>query len=488
MQENTTRPFKRKIDALEKELGVLQRHCRQLGIPVLIAFEGYRASGRGGMINRLIQPLDPRGYKVSCVATATVDEQMRPFLWRFWLHVPSTERMAIFDRSWYWKLLDESASGKPNQKQLIRAYEDVTAFEQQLNDSGIAIFKFFLDISAAEQAARCEKRRRNPITAWRADEGSAPPYDDYKKAAERMIEATDLSDSPWKVVNADHLPSANAVVLDHLVTVLQKRVDDVAANNGLTRTPPLRDKLPAFSDAPNLQHIDLSMRLAGDAYRKLLLKRQQRIFELHHEIHRLRIPVVIVYEGWDASGKGGNIRRLTREMDPRGYEVIPVSAPSETEKAHHYLWRFWNQFPKAGHLTIFDRSWYGRVLVERIEGFCSETDWQRAYNEINIMEESFCQFGAVVVKFWMHIDQKEQLRRFTARKKDPFKRWKMTDEDFRNREKWTAYEQAINDMFLRTHTPHAPWSAIEGNCKRFARIKALDIVIDAIEKRIEQEQ
>jgi polyphosphate kinase 2 (PPK2 family) len=228
----------------------------------------------------------------------------------------------------------------------------------------------------------------------------------------------------------------------------------------------------------------MSQSLSKALYQEKLEVRQRRIQELHHELYRLRIPVVIVYEGWDASGKGGNIRRLTEEMDPRGYEVIPVAAPNDIEKAHHYLWRFWTEFPKAGHVTIFDRSWYGRVLVERVEGFCSESEWKRAYNEINEMEENFRHFGTVLMKFWVHIDKDEQLSRFQARENNPHKRWKLHDEDWRNREKWNLYEEAAEEMFLRTHTPKSPWTIIEGNCKRFARIKALDTVIGAIEKKI----
>jgi polyphosphate kinase 2 (PPK2 family) len=242
--------------------------------------------------------------------------------------------------------------------------------------------------------------------------------------------------------------------------------------------------LPSFAEAPSLKKTDVSLSLSKSEYLKKLESKQARIQELHHELYRLRIPLVIVYEGWDASGKGGNIRRLTEKMDPRGYEVIPVSAPNDVEKAHHYLWRFWTEFPKAGHVTIFDRSWYGRVLVERVEGFCTQTDWKQAYNEINEMEDNFRHFGSIVLKFWVHIDKDEQLKRFKAREENPHKRWKLHEEDWRNREKWDLYEEAAEEMFLRTHAPKSPWTIIEGNCKRYARIKALNVVIEAIEKKI----
>ena len=233
-----------------------------------------------------------------------------------------------------------------------------------------------------------------------------------------------------------------------------------------------------------MSRVNLELTLDRDEYRKLLDERQDKIHDLHNEVYRRRIPVVIVYEGWDAAGKGGNIRRLTQQMDPRGYEVIPISAPNDVEKAHHYLWRFWTEFPKAGHVTIFDRSWYGRVLVERVEGFCSEADWKRAFREINEMEENFRHFGTVMVKFWMHIDKDEQLRRFKAREENPVKSWKLHEEDWRNRDKWDRYEEAAEEMFRRTHNSHAPWTIVEGNCKRHARIQALDVVIEAIEAKI----
>jgi polyphosphate kinase 2 (PPK2 family) len=273
------------------------------------------------------------------------------------------------------------------------------------------------------------------------------------------------------------------VALRQLVTSLKEKVEE-SKKAKLVSPRKSSLKLPSFISCPSFANTDMSQSLSKALYQEKLEVRQRRIQELHHELYRLRIPVVIVYEGWDASGKGGNIRRLTEEMDPRGYEVIPVAAPNDIEKAHHYLWRFWTEFPKAGHVTIFDRSWYGRVLVERVEGFCSESEWKRAYNEINEMEENFRHFGTVLMKFWVHIDKDEQLSRFQARENNPHKRWKLHDEDWRNREKWNLYEEAAEEMFLRTHTPKSPWTIIEGNCKRFARIKALDTVIGAIEKKI----
>ena len=233
-----------------------------------------------------------------------------------------------------------------------------------------------------------------------------------------------------------------------------------------------------------LAKLDLTKELSKEAFKKQLAGYEVRIGELQRQARELGIPVVIVFEGWDAAGKGGNIKRLTESMDPRGYEVIPIAAPNDVEKAHHYLWRFWMEFPKAGHLTIFDRTWYGRVLVERIEGFCREHEWKRAYREINEMEAHITNFGAVLVKFWLHIDQDEQLRRFQERQQIPDKQWKITDEDWRNREKWGAYEQAVDEMLYRTSTAYAPWTIVEANSKLYARMKTLKTVISAIEAKL----
>ena len=227
---------------------------------------------------------------------------------------------------------------------------------------------------------------------------------------------------------------------------------------------------------PNLDRMCLLYRQVGSCD-----ELQQDLRRLQHQLYRERIPLVIVYEGWDASGKGGSIRRLTRELDPRGYEVVPIGAPTPQELSHHYLRRFWIQLPKAGHIGIFDRSWYGRVLVERVEGFASETEWRRAYQEINEFEASLVRFGTALVKFWLHISPEEQLRRFEAREADPFRRWKITPDDWRNRDKWDAYYDAVGEMIQRTSTSYAPWTVIEGDDKPWARVKALRTVKTALE-------
>ena len=488
-----TKPNKallKKIDEKGQELAYLQRKCKEHGIPILILVEGLSAAGKGTLINRIIQPLDPRGFKVSCIASPNRDEQLRPFLWRFWSRTPSTGRIAIFDRSWYRNLLDADIDNLMSEGGLARAYEDVRAFERQLRDGGTIILKFFLEITKLEQESRLVTLQSNPATAWRVDDAVLKRLGRYKEYAEAVIRMFKESDVdapiPWAKLSAENSYQATVDAQKIMIEVLGKRVRLAKKQKISVPQPANPASLPRFTDAPKLEDVDLAQSLSKKEYLEIIEEKQARIHDLHNEMYRRRIPMVIVYEGWDAAGKGGNIRRLTARMDPRGYEVIPVSAPNDIEKSHHYLWRFWTEFPKAGHVTIYDRSWYGRVLVERVEGFCKEWEWKQAYREINEMEENFVNAGSILVKFWMHINPEEQLKRFQARELNPSKRWKLGDEDWRNRKKWKPYEKATNEMFLRTHSPHGPWTIVEGNCKRFARIRALDTVITAIEKRFSE--
>jgi AMP-polyphosphate phosphotransferase len=474
-------------DELGLELGSLQRRCREQGIPVLIVMEGLSASGKGTVINGITLPLDPRWFKVTCIAATNEDERMRPFLWRFWRRLPAAGRWAIFDRSWYRAVLDGIVNDDMKEDDLEKSFCDVRAFERQLIDSGVVIIKFWLQVSKKEQKKRLEKLQSNDATSWRVSQEAIErhwKYDEYQQAIQRVFEETNQPDAAWKSIDTDGIEKSARETLLHMVITLRDHVLLREKGHRPGNVIPDQKEMPANGKAPSLRKIDLSKALGKEEYIDLLAKRQKTIRDLEHEIYRRRIPVVIVYEGWDAAGKGGNIRRLTQNLDPRGYEVIPISAPNDLEKEHHYLWRFWIEFPKAGHITIFDRSWYGRVMVERVEGFCSEAEWKRAFQEINEMEENFHHFGAIVLKFWLQIDPQEQLRRFRGRENNPIKRWKLNDEDWRNREKWPQYEDAVEEMVLRTHTASAPWTLIESNCKRHARIKALDTVIAAIKERL----
>lgn len=479
--------YKEIISGLELQLSALQREIIQLKIPVIVVFEGWDAAGKGTLINRLILTLDPRHFSVHSTLKPTEEERLRPFLWRFWIKTPAKGKMAVFDRSWYGRVLISRVNKTVKKKDWVNAYKEINAFERQLADDGNVILKFFLHISKKEQKKRFEKLQKNSSTNWRVTEADwqhHKRYDEYALAVEDMIAKTDSSHAPWTIVEAHDKRFAAVKIFKKVVEALEAKIN--LAKSRVEKNSGSQVAVADGSDVSTsiLDKVDLSPSLSKEEYQKLLKKYQQRMRDLEHTVYERRFPVIIVYSGWDAAGKGGNIKRLTQNMDPRGYEVIPISAPNDIEKMHHYLWRFWLEIPKAGHIAIFDRSWYGRVMVERIEGFCTEAEWKRAYQEINEFEEQLANFGTILVKFWLHIDKEEQLRRFRERESNPYKRWKLTEEDWRNREKWDIYKKAVDEMLFRTSSPHAPWTIVEANSKWYARIKALKTVVEAIEKRL----
>ncbi len=481
--------FKKQAEQLSLKLGALQRQALEQRVPWIVVFEGWNAAGKGTLINDLIQPLDPRGFAVlSSHNNPNEEEAYRPFLWRFWERTPARGRLTIFDRSWYFRVMEDRIEKRITPHAAELACRDIQAFERQLCDDGTVIIKFFLHISKAEQQERFDALRRDKVTAWRVtreDLARHRQYKAYRKIVEDTLADTESEFAPWTVVEAHDRRFAALKIFSTVIAALEERLNRAPARPAPRAKPaPKRRALPE-SLAPSLiDRLDLKQTLAPEVYEARMEQLQERMRYLEHEIYRRRVPVVIAYEGCDAAGKGGNIRRLTQKLDPRGYEVVPIAAPNDIERAHHYLWRFWTRMPKAGHITIFDRSWYGRVLVERVEGFCAEDDWRRAYREINELEQHLINYGTVLLKFWLQIDPREQLRRFRLRERTEHKRWKITEEDWRNRAKWPAYKEAVEEMLVRTSPPNAPWTIVESNCKYFARVKVLETVTRAIERRL----
>ena len=479
--------YKSVMNGLKTKLGELQRRAHDLGVPVVIVFEGWDAAGKGTMINRLLISMDPRGFKVHPINPPNEEELLRPFLWRFWIKTPEKGRVGIFDRSWYGRVLVARVEKLVKQRMWEKSFDEIKSFERQLSDDGTVIIKFFLHISKDEQKNRFKKLQNNASTAWKVTEDdwrSHQKFDQYFEAIEEMLARTDTEYAPWTLVEAHDRRYATVKVFKTVIGRIEQKIKMLE----LSRTTEASVK-PASKNSDTLLtstlgQSDLSLSLNRDEYEEALDVYQKRIRELEHEVYVERIPVMIVYEGWDAAGKGGNIKRLVQRMDPRGYEVIPVSVPNDIEKSHHYLWRFWMQIPKAGHIAIFDRSWYGRVLVERVEGFAMEHEWRRAFREINEMEQQWVNFGTVLFKFWIHISPEEQLRRFEERQENEHKKWKITEEDWRNREKWEQYREAVDEMLLRTSTSSAPWHVIESNSKLYARIKVLKTVVHGLEEKL----
>ncbi|MGM9677361.1 MAG: polyphosphate:AMP phosphotransferase, partial [Butyricicoccus sp.] len=467
------------------ELANLQHRMKDAGLPVIVLFEGWDSSGKGSMIASMIQTLDPRFFKVYTTTDPTPEEQRFPFLWRHWYRTPERGKMAIFDESWYPEVSRARIEDGLSTEDAYSRMDSINTFERQLAQDGYLIIKFFLHISAKEQARRHARLLSDKNTRWRVSERDKfrnKHYKEYYRVYDEMLEKTNTVFAPWHVISAMERRSAMndiyQIIVDSIRSALEEKKMIVPSE--------YHSQVHNFHlvKQPKLEDVPLYRRLEDSAYRDMLRKEQKKLSKLHNIIYREKIPVVIAYEGWDAAGKGGNIKRLTAALDPRGYEVVPIASPTPIDKAHQHLWRFWQNLPESGHITVFDRTWYGRVMVERLEGFCSEEEWKRAYQELNEFEYELEKWGAILIKFWLHIDSDEQLRRFTERQNTPEKQWKITDEDWRNREKWDQYEVAVNDMVRLTSTEYAPWTIIESQDKKFGRIKAIQTLNDAIEARL----
>ena len=472
-----------RLDKARGKMYELQMKIKEHKIPVLVLFEGWSSAGKGSMIGKVIKNIDPRFFKVATMSAPTEDELRRPFLYRYMRQIPEQGKFTFLDSGWMEEttkaVLEDGLSGEDYEKRI----DSIKRFERQLTDNGYLVVKFFMHISKDEQAKRMKGLLSGEDTQWRVqkfDQWQNEHYGKCEKVYDRYLKDTNMSTSPWYIVDAKNKKWAELQVLETLVSNIE-----VGLQNQMHSVPILQNVFPLVK-MPKLQDVELEGKvIEEEEYRKELKELQKRLRELHNRVYRKRVPVIITYEGWDAAGKGGNIKRITGALDPRGFEVHPIASPEPHEKARHYLWRFWTRLPKDGHIAIFDRNWYGRVMVERLEGFCSENDWKRAYNEMNEFEKELHDWGAVIIKFWVQIDKDTQLERFTDRQNNPEKQWKITDEDWRNREKWDLYEDAVNEMLKKTSTTFAPWHILESVDKNYARIKALKIVIEELEKALD---
>lgn len=470
------------LKELASKLGALQREAQTYKIPVLVIIEGLDASKKGRLINEILLEIDSRSFKVYSTHASHTEPRKYPLLHRFWTHTPAKGRIQFYDRSAYYLVLDSWAEGKLHDEQVEHYWEDINRFERQLHDDGVQIVKIFLTIPKKEQAKRFRRLESNPKTAWRVtpkDWRRHRQYRAYLATVMQMIDQTDQEHARWHVVDTKAFRGALIEVYHRIIDKLESAVAQAKRAKSRPNATKANVWIP-YKGRNYLAETIFEPSMDRDIYKRTLKKRQSVIHELVHEVHSREVPVVIVYCGWDAAGKGGCIKRLVQSIDPRGYDVVPIAAPTKLELDHHYLWRFWREMPPRGKITIFDRSWYGRVLVERVESLCSNDEWQRAYQEINEMESHLTDFGTCLIKFWLHIDPETQLARFEARQEDPNKQWKITEEDWRNREKWELYEESVNQMIDQTSAPKAPWRIIPANCKMRARIRTLDTVIASL--------
>ena len=480
------KPEKEELKARLKEqqdiLFAIQQKIKEKKLPVAVLVEGWGTAGKGTLIGRVINNIDPRFYKTATFGAPTDLEKRMPFLWRYFSALPEAGKFCFYNTGWMNEVVKGRIDGSMSDALYEQRIASIRRFERQLLDNGYLLLKFFMHISEDEQKKRIDKLKGDVDTKWRISDSDIwqnKHYKECEKIYEQYMEDTDTSSAPWYIIDAKSEKWSELQVLERLNEGI-----DIALQNHSLAVPLIQNVFP-LKKMPKLQDIPLEGKeLTEEEYREKLDKLQGRLEELHNRLYRKRVPLIIAYEGWDAAGKGGNIKRVTEALDPRGYEVHPIASPEPHEKARHYLWRFWTRLPKNGHVAIFDRTWYGRVMVERIEGFCSENDWKRAYNEINEFEKELDDWGAVIIKFWVQIDKDTQLERFTERQNTPEKQWKITEEDWRNREKWDQYEEAINEMIKKTSTKFAPWHILESVDKKYARIKALQIIVDELEKKL----
>lgn len=482
--KNKSFDYKDMTKELEKNLSVLQQQIREKKLPVIILLEGWGASGKGTLIKDMIKMLDPRFFKVFSTMPATEAERRYPLMKRFWENIPEYGTISVLDRSWYQELAIAKMEDGISDEEYSRRIHILNTFERQLSDDGYLIIKFFLHISQKEQKKRFLKLKEDSSTKWRVtelDKKRHKNYGEYYKQFDDMLTKTNTPHCPWRIIDTTDRGFTRFQVFNILVSQIINAVNSEPAAAVIEETAHQFQ----LAECPRLADVKLENKtLQPSKYFDELKKAQKELAKLHGKIYKKKIPVILLFEGWDAAGKGGAIKRVSYALDPRGYEAVPVAAPDKRELNHHYLWRFWNNIPKSGHITIFDRSWYGRVMVERIEGFTPPERCAMAYREINEFEAELSEEGTIVLKFWMQIDKDEQLRRFNDRMNTPEKQWKITDEDWRNREKWNRYETAVDEMLMKTSTKTAPWHIIEANDKLYARIKVMNIIIDTLSSRI----
>ena len=531
----TKEEYKPLHDALIERLVVLQQEARSAGVGAVVLVEGWSGAGKGTRISELIYELDARATHVYVTDDINPKEAhdfpgrdygvtgFHPLMQEFWEALGQRDEITFYNRGWYTKAAEQALFGftgadtkkakklskavkemtsgddavvkiqKKLGKQLVTNYRDVTEnFEKMLVDDGYVVVKLFVHVSKKAQKKRLKALRKNPDTAWRVSDQKIENikyYDEAYRLYDQFLEGTNFPFAPWTVVNGEDRRTANVQIAQALVDALEAglaaKTEAAAKEASEAVGAPAESRYEIVESYPKIDHSVEKPRIATqEEYREQLKAEQARFRRLQEECYPKRIPIMLMYEGWDAAGKGGNIKRVAQSIDARAYKIFPSPAPTKVELAHPHLWRYWIHLPKAGHVGIYDRSWYGRVLVERVEGFATPEEWARAYDELNAFEYELVQWGAVLLKFWVDITPDEQLARFKARQEDPTKTWKITDDDWRNRDKYPQYKEAVDDMFRLTSTTYAPWIVLESDDKHYARVQALRAINDAIEARL----
>ena len=482
--------FKKREKELRTRLLTLQYRALELAaFPVLIDFAGVDGAGKVATVNILNTWMDPRFLRSIGYQAPTAEERGRPRFWRHWRDLPPKGRIALYLSGRYSRPLVKRVYGQIDELEFDRRLAEIIRFENALVDDGALVLKFWMHLSKEQQEQRFQELLADPAQSYRVtddDRRNHEHYEDFVATSEQLITRTNRGSTPWHIVEGAD-PNHRYIRVGEVIEAELSRHLDLWEQ----KQPAKKKKKGANgsidkSRATVLDKLDLTLRVPKPEYREKLQQYQARLGELGREAFSKGISTVLVFEGQDAAGKGGAIRRTVWSLDARAARVHQFSAPTDEERAHHYLWRFWRRLPRAGFVTVFDRSWYGRVLVERAEGFATEEEWRRAYNEINDFENQVVDHGTLLLKFWLGISKDEQLKRFKEREKSPWKHWKLTEEDWRNREQWDAYAQYAHDMIQYTSTSRSPWVLVEADSKRHARLKVIRTVIDHLEQRLNE--
>jgi len=468
------------VDSIRHELIELQQEVRYASFPVIVLFEGIDGAGKHETCDDLYEWMDPRWLKTRAYDKPTEEDLMHPRYWRFWRDLPADGEISLFLHAWTSLPLFKKTRRILSEDQFQERLIGINNFEKTLQQNGALIIKFFFNLNHEQQHQRLVKLSSDDLLAWKinpTDWEQLELYDQYVIASKKLIAS---SQQPWFMVDGSDEKNRSIQIAKIIIKSIRTRLKHDKETSRKQKTSILK----LCPKANRLGAVDLSQKIEKEVYNQKLKELQSEISSLQRIAYKNKIPSIFVFEGWDAAGKGGAIRRLMRALDSRQYEVIPIAAPTKLELSKHYLHRFWTRIPRAGRIAVFDRSWYGRVLVERIESFATQEEWRQAYDEINDFESQFIDYGGIVCKFWLHISPEEQLKRFVDRKHIPHKTWKLSEEDWRNRKKWPEYLNAVEDMFELTSKP-VPWQIIPANQKQFARINVLEIISSAYKKRLE---
>ena len=482
--------YNEQVPELRTQLLSAQQQLKTCNFPVIILISGVDGGGKGDVINLLNEWMDPHYMQTNAFDEPSDEERERPKFWRFWRTLPPKGSIGIYVGSWYSEPLSRRVYGEIDDNQLQVELIHIKELEQLLIDDGALIIKCWLHLKKETQKSRLKSLEKNPETSWQVterDKKHLKLYDDFVRVAEQALTETSTGVSPWLIVDGTDIRYSSFTVGQHILHRIQQHIEEQTAHT--VQTNHSNGFLPVNSHQQSLlDSLDLSLKMDKKAYNNELIRYQAKLNKLARQAHQRKRSSILVFEGWDAAGKGGAIRRITHAIDARNYRVIPIAAPTDEERAHHYLWRFWRHIPRAGKVTIYDRSWYGRVLVERVEGFATNNEWMRSYSEIVNFEQALTDHGIILLKFWLHIDKNEQLQRFHEREQVSYKQFKITEDDYRNRDKWDDYKHAVNEMITRTSIREAPWILVEGNDKKYARIKILQAFCDRLESALDQEK